>query len=139
MRVHRLLCAIFLYFAASPIAYAQSPNDVYGIWRHEGEGNLQIYPCSSGVCIKIINSFGNRKDEYNPNPALRNRSVVGMVILRGARQVAAHQWTGTLYNILDGETYRGSINLISRNKLTLVGCTFGILKLCKAVSWTRIK
>ena len=32
------------------------------------------------------------------------------------------QWRGRLYNTLDGVTYNGTLNLINKNTITLVGC-----------------
>ena len=46
------------------------------------------------------------------------------------------EWTdGTLYDPASGNTYHGSINLISHDTLQLKGCIFG--PLCRSQTWTR--
>ncbi len=122
------------------LAFGQSADDIFGTWRHPENGSLiEIYRCGSGACAKVIKvKDPSRKDIHNPNPALRNRPIVGIVIAKGARKTGSNKWVANLYDTLDGNTYRGSITVLNKNQVTLVGCGFGNL-ICEAVTWSRVK
>ena len=47
-----------------------------------------------------------RNNHNNPNPALRNKSMVGVPILLGMKPVGDDRWEGNVYNPRDGKTYR---------------------------------
>ena len=74
-------------------------------------------------------------DAKNPDPALRNRSVVGVQIL-DARQPDGPSYSGSLYNPNDGKTYSGSMRLTGPNSLEVSGCVMRLF--CKRQTWTRV-
>ena len=41
-----------------------------------------------------------------------DRSAIGAVILRGAKQTGPNKWTGKLFNVEDGKTYDGFITIV---------------------------
>lgn len=77
-------------------------------------------------------------DTNNPDPALRNRPVLGMPILLGMLPGKDQRWEGDIYNAQNGKIYHSSIRLESADVLHIEGCVlFGLL--CGGEDWTRIK
>lgn len=113
--------------ATSPAAAAGSANDPRGVWlRPEGGVQFSFYDCENGrLCAKVV-AAQNAED----------RSAVGAVILRGAKQTGPKEWAGKLFNIEDGKTYDGFITVDSPTRLTLKGCLWGVL--CSDETWTRV-
>ena len=128
--------AVFAIVAS--MAHAQTAEDAFGVWEHpENKSHVQIYKCGDGLCAKIVKVVdGQKTDDKNPSEALRKRSIVGLVIMNGAKKTGSNQWQGQLYNRADGATYSGTLTVKSKNALDLQGCTAMIL--CKTVTWTRV-
>jgi uncharacterized protein (DUF2147 family) len=119
--------------------YAQSAEDAFGTWKHPDNGsNISIYQCGGGLCAKVVKvADPSRKDDKNPDPKLRTRPVVGVVIMNGAKKSGASSWSGKLYNTQDGQTYSGNVTVVSKNTLKLEGCVMGGL-VCQGPTWTRV-
>ena len=63
-----------------------------------------------------------RRDDKNPDPALRDRLLNGMTIMQGFRYVGGNRWTGgKIYDPNSGKTYKGKLTQIDRNTLKLRG------------------
>jgi uncharacterized protein (DUF2147 family) len=109
-------------------ARAADPMDPRGLWlRREGGVQLSFYGCGTGLlCGKVVGA---------ENPA--DRTSIGMVILRGAKEVAPNEWRGTLYNIDDGKGYDSYITVGTKGAdLSVKGCVMGFL--CRGETWTRL-
>jgi uncharacterized protein (DUF2147 family) len=90
------------------------------------------------VCGKIVKVVdGQKTDDKNPDAAKRNRPIVGLVIMQGAKKTGDNKWSGNLYNRENGSTYSGTVTVKSKNALDLSGCVAMVL--CKTVTWTRVK
>jgi uncharacterized protein (DUF2147 family) len=120
-------------------ASAQKAEDAVGVWLNPENGsNVEFYKCGDLVCGKIVKVVdGQKTDDKNPKPAQRNRPIVGLVIMHGAKQTGDNKWSGKLYNRENGKTYAGTVTVKSKNELDLSGCV--ALILCKTVTWTRVK
>lgn len=139
----RWIFAAFMLAGASLLApntvVAQTADDAVGTWRHPDNGSVIIvYKCGSGICARIAKvADPGRTDDKNPDPKLRTRPVVGLVIMNGGRKTGANAWSGKLYNTLDGQTYNGTITVVSKNSMKLEGCVLGGL-VCQGPTWTRV-
>ncbi|MBU3890154.1 DUF2147 domain-containing protein [Methylosinus sporium] len=116
--------------AASPATGASSHDlrhDPRGVWlRPEGGVQFSFYDCENGkLCAKVVAA-----------QSAEDRSAIGAVILRGARQTGPNEWSGRLFNVDDGKTYDGFITVESATRLTLKGCLWGML--CSDETWTRV-
>jgi uncharacterized protein (DUF2147 family) len=120
-------------------AFAQSADDAFGIWRHPENGShVEMYKCGQDLCAKIVKVVDAQKaDDKNPDAAKRNRPIVGLVIMQGAKKTGTASWAGNLYNRADGGTYSGTVTVKSKDALDLAGCTAVVL--CKTLTWTRVK
>lgn len=76
-------------------------------------------------------------DDRNPDPALRNRPLDGLVIMTGFEYAGDGRWkNGTVYDPNSGKTYKCSITLIDDNTLKLRGY-IGIALFGRSETWTR--
>lgn len=119
----RWLAVIALALAVP--ASAQSSID--GVWRDDG-GYVEITvgPCGQARCGRItriirVKPGETDRDRHNDNPALRNRSILGITILSGlAWRDGA--WRGRVYNPEDGGTYRTEVRPGAGGTLEVKGC-----------------
>jgi uncharacterized protein (DUF2147 family) len=123
---------------ASGPALAQTAEDAFGVWLNpENQSNVEFYRCGEGLCAKITKvSDGQKTDDKNPDAAKRNRPIVGLVIMEGAKKSGANAWSGTLYNRADGKSYSGTVTVKAKNSLDLSGCV--ALVVCRTTTWTRV-
>jgi uncharacterized protein (DUF2147 family) len=126
--------------AAAP-AVAENPT---GVWRlQNGKVTVRVAYCGGqNLCATIIalarplDKRGKAKvDHENPNPALRNRPVVGLQVVSAMKPAGANQWKGRIYNADDGGTYRAEARL-SANTLLMTGCWGPI---CKKNRFIRVR
>lgn len=120
-------------------AMAQTAQDAFGTWQHPENGShVEMYKCGEGLCAKIVKVIDAQKsDDKNPDVSKRDRPIVGLVIMSGAKKTGDSTWAGSLYNRADGATYAGTIKVKAKDALDLTGCTAVVL--CKTVTWKRIK
>jgi uncharacterized protein (DUF2147 family) len=123
---------------AGGLAFAQTAEDAFGTWLNpDDKSNVELYRCGEGLCAKITKvSDGQKTDDKNPDAAKRNRPVVGLVIMEGAKKSGANTWSGTLYNRADGKSYSGTVTVKAKNSLDLSGCV--ALVVCRTTTWTRV-
>ena len=124
--------------ALAVAAYAQTAEDAFGVWENpENKSHTEFYKCGDGVCGKIVKVVdGQKTDDKNPDAAKRNRPIVGLVIMEGAKKSGDNKWSGTLYNRADGKSYSGTITVKSKSTLDLSGCV--ALVVCRTTTWTRV-
>jgi uncharacterized protein (DUF2147 family) len=139
MRLSALPAAIVLAaVSASVPASALDRHDIQGIWRHPDTGSLiQIYSCGGGICAKVVSTVDpNLKDVKNPDPALRDRPVAGLVVWQHPKESGDLQWIGSAYNTADGGTYYGTMLLTSPATLAVSSCNLSVM-LCADQIWTK--
>ena len=115
--------------AASPV----------GEWMvAKGEAIIRVVDCGGQYWGLVAwEQKAGGVDSQNPDPALRNRSTLGMPILLGMtpRAGAEATWNGHIYNSQDGRTYDGRISLVAPDTLRVEGCVLGFL--CGGEDWHR--
>ncbi len=132
----KILCFVVLLVVclASP-ALAADPT---GEWLvADGSARIRIEPCGNALWGVIAWAKDPGKDENNPDPAKRSRSVIGMPILLGMKQTEPNRWDGKVYNAENGKTYTSHISLVKDNVLRIDGCILGGL-ICDGENWTRV-
>jgi uncharacterized protein (DUF2147 family) len=119
MLMRAMALAVSLAIGASvPLAVAAVPP---GIWLMDAKAAVQIFDCGGLLCGRVIwlkvplNPQGLlKRDQLNPDPALRDRQVCGPTILWNVHFVDSSHWgDGWFYNPDDGSTYRVSLDLQS--------------------------
>ena len=129
------LATLLVCFSVPPsrAAEAFTERDLYGDWILRENGSvIRIYGCKGAVCARLVKiADPTRRDIYNPDPKLRDRPLVGIVLGTGFKKRGPRKWRGKLYNTLDGITYEGTLNMLDKDRVTMVGCVFTEL-LCNA-------
>jgi uncharacterized protein (DUF2147 family) len=142
MRPIRLAFLALVAACAAVPALAQGPT-LEGRWKAPLNGAvIDIAPCGQAWCGKIVTSDQIKadpeaRDVRNKDAALRDRKLVGLVMLQGFTG-GPTEWTGgSVYNPDDGGTYTGKITAQGDDAIKLTGCI--IFPLCKTQVWTRLK
>jgi uncharacterized protein (DUF2147 family) len=135
------------FIAATRRVFAASAEPV-GQWYAEGGAAVvEIALCGDALCGRVVwlhsplDEDGCKlRDKNNPDPALRNRSVVGLQILGGlvASDHKPLSWTGgTIYDPVSGNTYRCRLDLDGHDRLRLRGYV-GIPLVGRTTTWIRV-
>lgn len=113
--------------------------DPAGEWLvKDGNARIRIEPCDNGLWGFISWTREPGIDRKNPDPAKRNRPIVGVPILRGMMPVKPNKWEGEVYNAQSGKMYSASITLLSDDVLKIEGCVLGGI-FCGGENWTRVQ
>jgi uncharacterized protein (DUF2147 family) len=120
----------------TPLSGAAMAADPTGTWiTQSGDSKIRIVPCGGGFCGNIVWLKEDKQDTNNPDPALRNRSLVGLRLFSDM-QGSGSTYSGKLYNPRDGKTYSGKLKTVGADKLDLAGCVLAGL-VCKHETWTK--
>lgn len=135
--------AIVAICATPFIALALQHEDsiaISGAWiSHEG-GEISFHPCGENICgtvskLRPEDRANPPLDVNNPDPALRNRQLLGLTMFTGYKYRGKGKWTGgTIYNSDDGNDYRSKLRLKDDGTLKVSGCIFFF---CRSFKWIR--
>lgn len=125
-------------------APASAEQGATGVWKlADGKVTVRVSPCGSSLCGKVValkkprDGKGRpRRDKENPNPALRQRPVIGLTILSNMKPGGKGYWTGTIYNPDDGNTYRSEMKLQNANTMRVDGC---VAVFCRSMKFIRVQ
>ncbi|MBB5705215.1 DUF2147 domain-containing protein [Sphingopyxis panaciterrulae] len=144
----RLLLAMTLIVVAgggtAATAQQGSGSTITGLWSTGSQGGrVELYRCGTAICGKVddaapLRANPDQRDVKNPDKALRDRRLKGLVVLRGFEGGPA-QWSGgPLYDPETGEgAAKGYLNLRADGKLEVTGCKAAIF--CRTKVWTRVR
>jgi uncharacterized protein (DUF2147 family) len=131
--------------AALSLARADAIPAIDGIWLSgDGDGWIEISVTTtglSGVIKGSPNASPERpdKDEKNPDPALRDRPLVGLSLFAGFDYDGDGRWSGgTIYDPNSGKTYRCIVTIVDDDTLKVRGYV-GVPLLGRTEIWTRKK
>ena len=131
----RYLAAGLFSLLSAGAAFGQTPAGEWAV--EDGTAHIRIAKCGDAYWGVIAWTKGPPgRDENNPDPAKRDRSVMGMPILINM-QPAEGRWDGEVYNAENGETYTSHISLQSPDSLRIEGCVLGGL-ICGGENWKRV-
>ncbi len=126
MRVSAAVIVLSGLVIAAPVAEAQTGDrdaTACGAWRTaDEEGLVYIYRVADGTFAgKIIGGAGADRDGKNPDPALRSRPLLGLVIMRGFRYGKDGLWeAGQIYDPDTGNSYRSRFHLDPKDATKLL-------------------
>lgn len=129
-----------------PPARAQA-DAVVGVWLTEDkDGKIEIYRSGNQFFGKLIwgkdsnDEKGQpRLDSNNPDPQLRKRKLIGMVLMANFVHDQGNVWKeGTVYDSRSGKTYSCKMTLVNKNTLEVRGF-IGVSLLGKTTTWTRVQ
>ena len=121
------LKSLVLLLGLAGIAYADAASAEVpeGVWLVNGEAAVQIFECNSLLCGRIRwlqaprDSQGQvKRDTSNPDPALRQRELCGLTVIRDLRASGPNHWgDGWFYYPGSGKTYGIKMELTSSDAL----------------------
>lgn len=132
----RIPTVTLLFILAASTAFGAMPNDVIGPWHTEGDSSmLEIVRCGEKLCGKVVwlknpnyvsgkdGPVGTPKvDRKNPDPALRNRPILGLQVIEGLTPSGDNRWEhGTCYDPESGNSYQCKIRLETTDRLEIRG------------------
>lgn len=132
---------ILLLFSYNSLAQ----NEIIGEWKtQDKEAIVKIYKAKDGkyygkiTWLKKPNDKNGKPftDSENPNKKLKNKPLLGLVILKSF-EYSSKQWKkGRIYDPIDGKTYKAKIWLSNNNILNVRGY-WGLFY--QTEKWIRIK
>jgi uncharacterized protein (DUF2147 family) len=135
---------VSFFVAHSALAHA---DEIVGVWQNgSGKGHIQIYKENGRYYGKIIwlknplNEYGRpRLDKKNQNEQLRNKPLIGSVMLRDFVFDEEDQWSGgRIYNPEDGKEYRAHLKLKDPRTLSVRGY-IGFSWIGKTDMWLKVR
>jgi uncharacterized protein (DUF2147 family) len=122
---------------APEVPRSASPSPI-GNWIAEnGEGRVRIDPCGQALCGVIAAANPGDTDWRNPDPAKRDRPLLGVPILIDMKPTNKQRWEGQVYSARSGYTYAATMALKGTDVLRVEGCVLGVF--CNGQNWTRAK
>lgn len=141
------LVILFTLAVYSIAGFAQEADKILGVWWNEEKTSKIKIEKKDGKYIGTIvymipEKYENGhppKDDNNPDAALRDRSVVGLQILKGFEYDSGdEEWQdGKIYDPKSGKTYDCYAWLESDDLLKLKGYVAGIRWLGRSSEWYR--
>lgn len=138
----------------APVAAHSAPpdrskgEDIRGLWVDHRESDkhkvgVLIEDCDDALCGRIywlkkpLSGGAPKRDQHNPDAALRDRPLCGLRILTGFQRTKDANWgAGNIYNPNDGRTFHSTISLQDDGSLRIRGYV-GLPILGKTVEWVR--
>jgi uncharacterized protein (DUF2147 family) len=132
----KILIVVATVLLSGTTAFGAGPGDILGPWTTDGgDSRLEFFKCGENICGKIawlkqpnyIDSkdgpVGKTKvDRKNPNPALRNRPILGLQVMKGLTARGDKRWEkGICYDPETGKSYKCKMKLVSPKRLELRG------------------
>lgn len=131
-----LLVAAVVVAMSSP-ASAQNAGPE-GLWLVKDQtARIRIEKCGNEMWGTVAWQNEPKIDVNNPDPAMRQRSLLGSAVLIGMRPAAANLWEGDIYNARDGKTYSSKMTMLPSGALEIKGCVMSII--CGGENWTRLQ
>ena len=127
---------------AMPLATRFPPEAILGEWCTQKEenrppGRIKFVRADDGTYMGIMTWASEpRKDVHNKDPKLRDRSLVGTVLMWHLRYDDGEYVDGYVYNPEDGGTYRMKAEVQSPESLKLRGY-LGIALFGQTKVWSR--
>jgi uncharacterized protein (DUF2147 family) len=144
----KILLAMTLIVAAEGGAVAASQGSgasaIIGLWSTGSQGGrVELYRCGTAICGKVndaapLRANPDQRDVKNPDPALRDRRLKGLVVLRGFKGGPREWKGGPVYDPETGDgAAKGYLTLRPDGKLEVKGCKAAIF--CRTKVWTRVR
>jgi len=141
-----LLCLSLLTIPLLSIAETPAAGDaILGIWFNaEKDAKIEVYKVDGKYCGKVVwlknpnDTQGKPKtDIENPDPKLRNRPRLGLVVLTDLKHAGGNSYEkGRIYDPKKGKTYACQAELANPRLLKLRGY-IGISLIGRTSEWTR--
>jgi len=129
--------------ALASVAQAAPADPAMGVWfTADKSAKVGVEMCGATVCGRVrwlkapLDKAGKPVvDANNPEPGLRSRPVIGLVLIRDFKAAGPGKWTGgKIYDPKTGRTYDASLEANGGDTLKVRGC---MGPLCQTQTWVR--
>lgn len=137
---------LFSLFSIATLCSAQT--EIHGMWwTPDKDGKIKMYLAKDGKTYGKIAWLSEthdgenvpKVDKQNPNPELRDRPIVGLLIFKHFTYEGDNKWVdGEVYDAKSGKTYSCQMTLISKNELEVRGY-IGLPMLGRTETFTRVQ
>ncbi len=143
MKIKNILLITTLFFSFSTAqALADGADDIVGFyWKGEQESVIEIYKTTADTYNgEVVWRFEPLQDVNNPDPALRDRDVVGLTFMEGfIYNAKSDQWSGgEVYAPDSGKTYQGNMWLENNDQTLKMRGYVGIPLFGRTASFKRL-
>jgi uncharacterized protein (DUF2147 family) len=128
---------------AATVGAAAQAADPVGEWLvKEGTARIKVVSCPQApgqpatLWGVIWAEMKPGVDDKNPDPAMRNRPMLGVPILINMKQTQANRWDGKIYDATRGSIFDSNISVNRQDMLEVRGCVAGIF--CGGEDWKRV-
>ncbi|MGA0556679.1 DUF2147 domain-containing protein [Larkinella sp. VNQ87] len=136
----RFVLVLLLMLTAVLSGGAQPPSDaIIGEWvAPQKDSRIRIYRQGNSYFGRITwGTGGPDKDVKNPDPAKRNRELIGLTILNDFVFNGKNSWEdGTIYDPREGKTYSCKLTLKDSKNLSIRGYV-GVSLFGRTEVWTK--
>ena len=144
LRVQFLVAAVLSAFVLADISSAIGASSPIGLWKNE-DATFSIFENDGKLGARIVGlrepttPEGKEKtDIHNPDPAKRDRPILGLVFMSGFIKKSDVRWeNGTIYDPKSGNTYSCFMQLDGPDKIKVRGF-IGISLIGRTDIWTRV-
>jgi uncharacterized protein (DUF2147 family) len=138
MKTTLLILLSTLFLQANSFANS-GPDAIVGEWlSQEKDGKISIYKQGDKFYGKI--SWGKtpgKKDVNNPESKLKNRDLIGLVILQDFKYTGSAWEEGKIYDPKSGKTYDCILKVKDNNKVLEIRGYVGVPMFGRTATWTR--
>ena len=116
-------------------------------WAERGAAKVAVSRCDDALCGRVVwlrspldESGCLARDAENPDPALRDRALVGLDLLRELRpsETDPDEWSGgKIYDPTSGRSYSAVVRMADPDRLEVRGY-LGIRLLGRTTTWVRV-
>jgi uncharacterized protein (DUF2147 family) len=144
MKTRLALTLVAALAGMATAAASQGSGSIIGLWSTSNPGGkVELYRCGTAICGKIadaaiLRANPDQRDTKNPDKALRDRRLKGLVVLHGF-EGGTREWKGgPLYDPETGQgAGKGTLTLRADGKLEVKGCKAALF--CQTKVWTRAR
>lgn len=130
---------VIIIILISQLSFAQvSSDNVIGNWLSpRKDSEIQIFKVNNKYYGKIVWGIGeSTKDIKNPDSKLRDRDLIGLIILSNF-EFDDDEWNnGTIYDPREGKTYSCVLTIKNKNELNIRGYV-GVSLFGRTEVWTK--
>jgi len=124
---------------------ATAGESIFGFWLTEnGKAIIEIRPCGTSVCGQTawlqkpaLPSGQPKRDDQNPDPSLRARTLCGLGLLRGRLESKSGPYRGAIYSPRHGRTFNAEFRALGPDTLEVRGFV-GLSIFGSSQNWIRV-
>lgn len=142
------LLAIVMMWVSAASAQKFNADDLIGVWEpSHGKGRVKIEKFGDKYYGKVVwlrepldpETQQKKVDKNNPDPSLRNRSRLGLRVLKDFSYTGEGFWDdGTIYDPESGTLYSCNITMKDKNTLDIRGYV-GVSMFGRTDTWKRMQ